>query len=98
MGKRTTPPSTAGQPKYIGIHGVSVVAPMSWDKYDSRNPGRKFQSIKQSWTSDWAKNRNKGSRDPTKNKTYANMTQREYELMRLGQWGAQNIQEGQKAY
>ena len=97
MGKRTTPPSTAGQPKYIGIHGVSVVAPMSWDKYDSRNPGRKFQSIKQSWTSDWAKNRNKGSRDPTKNKTYANMTQREYELMRLGQWGAQNIQERQKA-
>ena len=101
MGKRTAPPSTAGQPKYIGIHGVSVVAPMSWDSIetnrDSRIPGRKFQSIKQRWTSDYARNRDKGSNDPTKNKTYANMTQREYELMRLGQWGAQNIQERQKA-
>ena len=84
MSQRTEPESNVGQPKYVGIHGVSVLAPMSYDKYNTAGSGRSpsaFTQVRQGWRRDWGRNRNLGDRNPKKNQAYANMSQREYELM-----------------
>ena len=77
---------------YAGAYGVAVVTP---SPHFSTGRGGPMRGIIQSWGSEWGRNRNLGSN--IRNKELARMSQREYTLMKLGQWGAQNIINRRKA-
>ena len=77
---------------YAGAYGVAVVTP---SPHFSTGRGGPMRGIIQSWGREWGENRNLGSN--IRNKELARMSQREFTLMKLGQWGAQNIINRRKA-